>query len=69
MSKKQKREFISILEANWDLHAIRSKTTESIKEASGYEVAVQTWIETYGETVPFTYDEEGYPVMPDYNHL
>lgn len=69
MSKKQKREFISILEANWDLHFIRSRTTECIKEASGYEGAVQTWIETYGETMPFTYDEEGYPVMPDYNNL
>lgn len=68
-SKKKKREFLSIMEAKWDLHFIRSKTTDSIKEASGYEAAVQTWIETYGETLPFTYDAEGYPVMPNYNSL
>lgn len=68
-SKKKKREFLSIMEANWDLHFIRSKTTDAIKEASGYEAAVQTWIETYGETLPFTYDAEGYLVMPNYNSL
>ena len=46
-----------------------SETSEEIKQATGYEAAVKTWIDTFGETVKFEYTEDGYPKMPDYSKL
>ena len=30
---------------------------------------VQTWIDSFGETVKFKYDEDGFPVISDYERL
>ena len=43
--------------------------SDNEKKATGYQAAVETWIDTFGETVAFDYDEEGFPKMPDYNKL
>lgn len=66
---KQKSEFIKILSSIWKDEFIRSIITDEIREATGYERAVRTWIATFGETIPFNYDNDGFPIMPDYTRL
>lgn len=41
----------------------------NIKIATGYEVAVQVWTDTYEENNKIQYDKNGFPVMPDYTRL
>lgn len=69
MSKKQKREFLEIMNEIVPRAYTLSVTTGQERHATGYENAVETWIQTFGETVEFEYDEEGYPLMPDYSLL
>lgn len=66
---KAKDEFISIMSNFWNKEFIQSIYSNSIRKATGYEAAVKTWIDTFGETVPFNYDSDGFPIMPDYNKL
>lgn len=70
MSKKLKKQFISIMESNWDKH-YRECGNGEIRVATGYEGAVDTWVECYenGEYTKFTLDQNGDPVMPDYTKL
>ncbi|MBQ2642894.1 MAG: hypothetical protein IJF94_03740 [Eubacterium sp.] len=69
-TKDQKKEFIKIMESVWESHFIKSTTDKSnIKAATGYEAAVSIWNDTYGETVEFKYNDDGFPQMPDYNNL
>ena len=41
----------------------------NIKAATGYETAVQTWIDTYEGNNKIQYDKNGFLVMPDYTKL
>lgn len=69
LTGKSKDEFIDIMNRLWNDEFIRSKINENIKEANGYERAVKTWIDTFGETVKFSYTKDGFPKMPDYSVL
>lgn len=70
LTGEQKKEFIKIMESVWESHFIKSTTDKSnIKAATGYEAAVHIWIDTYGETVEFEYNDDGFPIKPDYNNL
>lgn len=73
MNKKQKADFIKLMSEIWKKQFIQSITDESkIRNATGYEYAVVTWVDAYGdppEGSKFTYDDEGFPVMPDYSKL
>ena len=70
MSKKNKKDFLKLMHA-----PNRSSTIYSIFDedkfhvANGYETAVNTWIDTYpGSEKYFRFDQEGFPVMPDYEN-
>lgn len=69
LKSNQKKEFIEIMYSIWNAAFIQSRTTDEVRRATGYQAAVNTWIDTFGETVSFTYDLEGFPVMPDYSKL
>lgn len=68
-NKAQKQEFIEVMSSIWKKHHTESETTGETRPATGYEMAVRTWLDTYGETVPFNYDEDGFLIMPDYTKL
>ena len=57
---KQKEEFLQIMTSLW--------TKEYSSPITGYQAAVELWIDTFGETLPFMYDEQGFPIMPDYKN-
>lgn len=65
-NKKQKREFIKVMTSPWKKSFIQSNSSDEVKVATGYEAAVNTWIDTFGETVQFEYTDDGFPKMPDY---
>ena len=70
LSTKQQKELIYILtrecNGNW-IASILDKS--NIKASTGYEAAVQTWIDTYEENDKIQYDKNGFPIMPDYSKL
>lgn len=63
---EQKAKFICLMNAMWDRRFIQSVYTEKIRPATSYEGAVVTWLDTFEETARFSYDEAGFPIMPDY---
>lgn len=71
LSKKQLEQFLAIMTSKWAKNFIQSIYSENIKVATGYEAAVNIWLDTYGERYSsnFTYDQDGFPVMPDYHKL
>ena len=69
LTGKDKKDFIEIMSNVWKKEYIQSEISEEIKQATGYEAAVKTWIDTFGETVKFEYTEDGYPKMPDYSKI
>lgn len=69
LSKSQKQEFIEVMEEYWSNRFIKSTVSEQVKQASGYEASVDVWIDTFGEWEGFKYDENGFPIMPDYSQL
>lgn len=70
LNADQKAEFIDIMSSVWGNTFIISKNdNKSHRLATGYEAAVSIWIDTYGGSDKFEYDEDGYPVMPDYSTL
>lgn len=70
LTKKQKKDFLQVMTDLWKKQYIESRTNPNdIKRATGYEAAVDIWIDTFGETVQFQYDQKGFPVMPDYSLL
>lgn len=70
LSTKQKEELIYILTRECNGNWIASIIDKSnIKAATGYETAVQTWIDTYEGNNKIQYDKNGFPVMPDYTRL
>ena len=69
LTGKDKKNFIEIMTTIWPKYLTQSRTSGEEKKATGYQASVETWIDTFGETVPFEYDEEGFPKMPDYSLL
>ena len=70
LSIKQKEELIYILSSESKYHWITSIVDKNnIKIATGYEVAVQIWTDTFEENDKIQYDKKGFPVMPDYAML
>lgn len=70
LSTKQKEELIYILSSESKYHWIISIVDKNnIKIATGYEVAVQVWTDTFEENDKIQYDKNGFPVMPDYAML
>lgn len=69
MNKQQKAAFIKIMQKPWDSQFVRSEVTGEIRVATGYEAAVKIWIDTFGGREHFKFDENGYPIMPDYTLL
>jgi hypothetical protein len=69
LNNKEKEDFVRIMSDFWENEFIKSKYTDEVKPATGYQKAVSIWIDTYGETVSFNYDEDGFPIMPDYTKL
>lgn len=69
LSKKLKREFISVMTGDWP-HKY-TETVSGVRIATGYEAAVDTWVDTYehGDYSKFRKDENGNLIMPDYNKL
>ena len=58
LSEKQKEELIYILTSECNGNWIASIVDKSnIKAATGYETAVQTWIDTYEENNKIQYDK------------
>ena len=70
LSTKQKEELIYILTSESKYHWLTSIIDKSnIKAATGYETAVQTWIDTYEGNNKIQYDKNRFLVMPDYTKL
>lgn len=71
MSKANRQDFMRVMEETDSDEIIRSFTNkESVKLASGYDVAVKTWIRSYpGSEKFFKFDQDGFPIMPDYGRL
>lgn len=69
LTGKDKKDFIEVMTQIWPKQITQSRMSDNEKKATGYQAAVETWIDTFGETVAFDYDEEGFPKMPDYNKL
>ena len=70
LSTKQKEELIYILTSESKYHWTTSIVDKNnIKIATGYEVAVQVWTDTFEENNKIQYDKNGFPVMPDYAML
>ena len=69
LTGKDKKNFIEMMTTVWNKEYIESIFTDEVRKATGYQAAVKIWIDTFGETVPFEYDEEGFPKMPDYSSL
>lgn len=65
-----KKKFIEIMNSPWNKQ-IHVSPDGSMKVATGYEAAVDTWVDTYeeGNYNKFQLDMNGDPVMPDYNLL
>lgn len=69
MNKKQKKEFLEVMNSLTPNSFTLSRINGEGRQATGYQTAVEIWIETFGETVKFQYDEDGFILMPDYDSL
>lgn len=70
LDKDQKKALIKILTSPWPKH-FREMGNGTIRALTGYEAAVDMWVETYedGDYSKFTLDMNGDPIMPDYSKL
>ncbi|MCD7764177.1 MAG: hypothetical protein LUI14_13525 [Lachnospiraceae bacterium] len=71
---KKKAAIIDVLSSPWHRYLMQSHNTNQVRTATGYEAAVNIWIDTYSDNnmfsdAVFQYDENGFPVMPDYSLL
>ena len=78
LTRKKRDEFVDIMSKVWKKYAVElykldssgNPTDETYYEpATGYEAAVQVWVDTYGEDDRFRYEKDGRPIMPDYTNL
>lgn len=78
LTRKTRDEFVDIMSAVWSKYAIElyklddegkpTKETYFVR-ATGYEAAVQLWIDTYGMDERFEFEPDGRPIMPDYSAI
>lgn len=71
LNQSEKDQLINILSTVWRKYAIEL-ADGSYRPATGYEAAVQMWLDAFGEpSAPyeFIYDKSGAPIMPDYSKL
>lgn len=66
LNNKQRKFFQEYMSEKWPGEYIKSIYTDEIREATCYQAAVKIWVDTYGNTVEFNYDDDGFPVMPNY---
>ena len=78
LGRKERDEFIEIMSTIWQKYAIELNVLDDdgnptgetyFVRATGYEAAVQLWIDTYGDDNRFKFTREGRPIMPDYKLL
>ena len=78
LSRKTKEEFIEIMSTIWNKYAIELHELDAdgnptdktyFVRATGYEAAVQVWIDTYGMDNRLSFDKSGRPIMPDYTQI
>lgn len=69
LTGKQKEHFLQIMDSIWNKTFIQSTVSDEVRPATGYEAAVNIWLDTFGNTVEFQYDSQGFPIMPDYANL
>lgn len=69
MPKDVKRQFIQVMTAVWPGRSILEKG--KYRHATGYEAAVIEWVGAFehGSYEKFRLDDNGVPVMPDYDKL
>jgi len=70
LPKNVKQEFIECMSKPWTKQYIASINGD-IQIATGYEAAVSIWVDTYegGSYSKFNLDENGIPIMPNYEEL
>lgn len=70
LDKNQKAAFLEVMKKVWPKQ-LRESPDGTARPATGYEAAVDTWVDTYeeGSYAKFTLDINGDPVMPDYSQL
>ncbi len=71
---KKKAAIIDVLSSPWQHYLIRSQHTNRARAATGYDAAVEIWIDTYSDNNKFSkgvfrFDDDGVAVMPDYSLL
>lgn len=78
LNRKTRDEFVEIMSSIWDNYALQlfvlddngEPTNETyFTKATGYEAAVQIWMDTYGNDIRFKLEKNGRPIMPDYSQL
>ena len=78
LGRKQRKELAEIMSTVWPKYAIElhkldndgNPTGETyFVRATGYEAAVQVWIDTHGEDKRFKFEKDGRPIMPNYRDL
>lgn len=78
LNRKTREEFVDIMSSIWDKYGLElfkldangEPTDETyFTRATGYEAAVQVWVDTYGDDPRFKFEPDGRPIMPDYSQL
>ena len=78
LTRKTRKEFVEIMSAIWNKYAIElyvlddnGNPTEDtyFERSTGYEAAVQIWVDTYGDDPELKYEKNGRPIMPDYSKI
>ena len=78
LTRDTRDEFVKIMSTIWNKYAIElfkldatgNPTDEThFVKATGYEAAVQIWIDTYDMDDRFKFNMDGRPIMPDYSKI
>lgn len=71
LPRKARKEFIECMTSDWKKHIVEYSDGITTRTATGYEAAVDIWVETYenGNYGKFNLDNNGIPIMPDYSKL
>lgn len=66
-----KEEFIFLMKEEWPKQHFQNPKTGDIKRATGYEAAVNIWVDTFTDDdySKFSFDDTGNLIMPDYSQL
>lgn len=69
LNKKEKEQFVRLMTSKWPNRYVSYQGNPV--EATGYQYAVDIWVESFedGSYDKFTLDENGVPVMPNYENL